>query len=185
MGRCVSVPDLNARDALLAAARVLLHRQGRRVEELYYHTKVHPKTGEVAHLFRGKESGRSRTKEKQPKTSTQPSNTVRFSGVVNEQGVLVELREIGSGERKRIGRRGPVAGQEKVPHREQRIVRRDKARKATESTRSPESGRGRTGRSETGSASPVSRTGPLENPTPRVARPTDPTPLAPTRERPE
>jgi hypothetical protein len=181
----VSVLDLNARDALLASARLLLHRQGRRVEELYYHTKVHPKTGEVAHLFRGKESGRSRTKEKQPKTSTQPSNTVRFSGVVNEQGVLVELREIGSGERKRIGRRGPVAGQEKVPHREQRIVRRDKARKATESTRSPESGRGRTGRSETGSASPVSRTGPLENPTPRVARPTDPTPLAPTQERQE
>jgi hypothetical protein len=184
MGRCVSVPDLNARDALLASARLLLHRQGRRVEELYYHTKVHPKTGEIAHLFRGKEGGRSHTKEKQPKNSTQ-SNTVRFSGVMNEQGVLVELREIGSGERKRIGRRGPVAGQAKVPHREQRIVRRDKAHKATESTRSPESGRGRTGRSETGSASPVSRTGPLENPTPQVARPTDPTPLAPTRERPE
>jgi hypothetical protein len=162
-------------DALVATARVLLHKQGRVVQELYYHTKVHPKTGEVAHLFRGKERGRAATKEPQPKKSTQPSNTVRFSGVVNEQGVLVELREIGSGERKRIGRRGPVAGQEKVPHREQRIVRRDKQRKRSIGpTRSPASGHERTGLSETGSASPVSRTGPLENPPPQVGRPSDP-----------
>lgn len=167
-------------DALLMAARALLRKQGRVVEELYYHTKVHPKSGEVAHLFRGKEKGRARTKEPQPKKSTQPSNTVRFVGTVDEQGVLTAIQEIGTGERKRIGRRGPVAGRECVPNAEQRIVRRDKQRKAAiESTRSPESGRGRTGRSETRTASPASHTGSSENPTPQVGRPSDPSPPAP------
>jgi len=100
-----------AGDELVVAARTLLRKQGRVVQELYYHTKVHPKTGEVAHLFRGKEQGRVGTKKPQPKTSTQPSNTVRFSGVVNEQGVLVELREIGSRDRtRRRRRRCPVTG---------------------------------------------------------------------------
>lgn len=172
---------------MVKAARLLLHRQGRRVEELHYHTKVHPKSGEVAHLFRGKEKGRAHTKEPQPKQSTPPSNTVRFVGAVNEQGVLVDIQEIGSRERKRIGSRGPVAGRVCVPHAEQKIVRRARERKArerenraaTESTRSHSSGRGRTGQSETGTASPASHTGPLENPTPQVGRPSDPSPHAP------
>lgn len=162
-------------DALVGAARTMLRKQGRVVEELYYHTKVHPKSGEVAHLFRGKEKGRAAMKEPQPKNSTQPSNTVRFVGTVNEQGVLVDIQEIGSGERKRIGRRGPVAGRECVPHAEQRIVRRDKQRKrSTGSTRSPASGRGRTGQSEPRTASPASHTDSSENPTLQVGRPSDP-----------
>lgn len=165
----------------------MLHKQGRRVEELYYHTKVHPKSGEVAHLFRGKEKGRVYTKERQPKQATPPTNTVRFVGTVNEQGVLVDIQEIGSRERKRIGSRGPVAGRVCVPHVEQKIVRRDRERKArerenrtaTESTRSRSFGRGRRGRSETGTASPAPHTGPLDSPTPQVGRPSDPSPPAP------
>ena len=173
-------------DTLLMAARTLLRRQGRVVDELYYHTKVHPKSGEVAHLFRGKEKGRAATKEPQPKKATPPSNTVRFVGTVDEQGVLTGIQEIGSGERKRIGRRGPVAGRECVPNAEQRIVRRHEQRKqATGSTRSRSSGRGRTGRSETGTASPASHTGSSENPTPQVGRPSDPSPPAPKRAPPE
>lgn len=173
-------------DALVEAARTLLRKQGRVVEELYYHVKVHPKSGEVAHLFRGKERGRAATKGPQPKKATPPSNTVRFVGTVDEHGTLTSIREIGSGERKRIGRRGPVAGRECVPNAEQRIVRRHEQRKAaTGSTRSPESGRGRTGQSETGTASPASHTGPLDFPTPQVGRPSDPSPPAPKRAPPE
>jgi len=162
-------------DALLMAAHTLLRRQGRVIEELYYHTKVHPKSGEVAHLFRGKEKGRVTTKKPQPKRSTPPSNTVRFVGTVDEQGALTGIQEIGTGERKRIGRRGPVAGRERVPNTEQRIVRRHEQRKqATGSTRSPASGPERTGRSGTGTASPAPHTGSSENPTPQVGRPSDP-----------
>lgn len=162
-------------DALVEAARALLRKQGRMVEELYYHAKVHPKSGEVAHLFRGKEGGRATTKGPQPKRSTPPSNTVRFVGTVGEQGALLDLQEIGTGERKRIGRRGPVAGRECVPNAEQRIVRRHEQRKAAiESTRSPESGRGRTGQSGPRTASPASHTGSSESPTPQVGRPSDP-----------
>lgn len=163
---------------MVKAARALLHKQGRRVEELYYHTKVHPKSGEVAHLFRGKEKGAV------PK---HPSRTVRFVGTVNEPGVLVDIQEIGSRERKRIGSRGPVAGRVRVPHAEQKIVRRDQERKAREraeraataATRSRSSGRGRTGRSETGTASPAPHTAPLDSPPLQAGRPSDPIPPVP------
>jgi len=151
------------------AARALLARQGRTVESLFYTEKVHPKSGEVAHLFRGKERGRARTKAAQPKNSTPPSDTVRFVGVVDEHGVLVDLHELGSAERKRVRRRGPVAGRVKVPHHMQRRVRR-----ATELARSPESGRGRTGPSGAGTASPAQPASPSESPPPRVGRPSDP-----------
>lgn len=106
---------------MVTAALALLHGQGRAIEALHYHAKAHPKSGEVAHLFRGKEKGRAHTKAAQPKRSTQPSNTVRFVGTVDEHGALVGLREVGSSERKRIGRRNAgkhgVTGHHDTPTR--------------------------------------------------------------------
>jgi len=112
-------------DLIVGRARDYLRRQGRVFPELYYHTKTHPKSGEVSHLFRGKEALPKGIK------------TVRFIGLVDATGILTDLEEVGSRERKRIGSRGPVAGRIPVPQAEQKIVRRDRERKRVERTQNP------------------------------------------------
>ncbi len=113
----MSKRSLNPQDLIVLRAREFLRRQGRLITELYYHVKTHPVSGEISHLFRGKE------------TSPQGTHTVRFIGLVDENGNLSGLDEIGSRERKRIGSRGPVGGRVRIPHSEQKIVRKHQERK--------------------------------------------------------
>lgn len=65
----------------------LLRRQGRAINEIYHTLKLVKRTNQTKHLFRGKERG----------------VTVRFEGTVAE-GLLMEIREISTSERKKIGK---------------------------------------------------------------------------------
>jgi hypothetical protein len=161
----MSKRSLSPQDVIVRTAREFLRRRGRLITELYYHLKVHPKSGELSHLFRGKE--------------TLPHGevkTVRFLGILNDKGSLADLDEVGSRERKRIGSRGPVAGRVKVPHRDQKIVRRDRERKreTIESSQSLASGPDRTDPTVKEAAGPASPSGQSVNPPPPADHPREP-----------
>lgn len=79
--------DSRRSETMAEQAYNLLRRQGRAINEIYHTLKLVKRTNQTKHLFRGKERG----------------ETVRFEGIVTE-GLLVEIRDISTSERKKIGK---------------------------------------------------------------------------------